>query len=124
MLLMKTEFIGVYCIDAPEPCHLIEMRVSNYVGELDFSKFTQERGGDGSRWQVAYDERILDPTGTHDVMGRYPFRPKIDGGARIAFFFHYLDFNKPFITPAGRIKIPDADVFPKRLAFMQYEPPG
>jgi hypothetical protein len=121
---MKVEIIGVYAVDAREPCHLVELRISDHIGEVDIGRFTQEwPGKDRSSWQVPWDERVLNEEGTKDAMGRFPRNVPVDGSARVAFFFHYLNFDRPLITPAGKIRIPDAGALPKRLRFMEYKSP-
>ncbi len=114
---MKVKIIGVYAVEAPEPCHLVELQISDYIGHLDLAKFTQERGYDESSWQVPWDERVLNAEGTRDLPGRFPQKIEVNGEVRLAFFFHYLDFKKPLLTPAGRLVVPDAKILPKRLAF-------
>ncbi len=122
---MNVEIIGVYVVDASEPCHLVELWITDHAGELVFGQFTQEcPGEDRSNWQVPWDERVLNNEGTGDVMGRFPPHVIVDGKIRVAFFFHYLNFELPLITPAGTIHIPDAQVLPQRLSFIQYDQPG
>ena len=122
---MNVQIIGVYAIDASEPCHLVELQITNHFGELEFGQFTQEwLGKERSSWQVPWDERIINDEGTQDAMGRFPQNVKVHGQIRVVFFFHYLNLDRPLITPAGRIRIPDAKVLPARLKFMQYDPPG
>ena len=85
------KIIGVHPIEAAEPCHLIEIELMEAPGsEFDFGDFTQEAPGEPrSNWQVAYDERSLD-----------------DSLLRWAFFFHYLDFQRPLKTPFGDMTPP------------------
>ena len=55
-------------------------------------------------WQVPWDERQL-------------------GDDRWAFFFHYLDLDKPFRTPFGDIWFPSPTPLPEHLADIKYESP-
>jgi len=97
---------GVHRIDAPEPCHLIDVELDE-AGDFDWGEVTQENPTQPrSNWQVAYDERPLD-----------------DQQRRWAFFFHYLDFSKPLLTPHGEVQIPAATPRPEHLANVDYEPP-
>ena len=52
--------IGLYPVDAPEPCHLIEVLLGSENHDFDWSKVTQEFEYQPSdNWQVAYNERII-----------------------------------------------------------------
>ena len=44
-----------------------------------------------------------------------------DGQIRYAFFFHYLDFMKPLITPAGSLSLPKPTSKPAQLKDIEYE---
>ena len=93
--------VGVYpVLEAATPCHLIELRVSGFVGEFDFVQFTQEKEGvDRQAWQVAYDEYLLNEDGSPgDLLPPEPLR--ISSAVRIAFFFHYLDLE-PYELATG-----------------------
>jgi len=47
--LMRVEILGVHpVIEADEPCHLVEIQVSDLEGEFDIGKFHQPRK-DGNR---------------------------------------------------------------------------
>jgi hypothetical protein len=59
-----------------------------------------------SDWQVAYDEQGLEV-----------------GKGRYAFFFHYLDFAKPLLGPAGPIPLPAPTEIPEHLKGIEYEAP-
>jgi hypothetical protein len=122
---MHCEVKGVYPVDGPEPCHLVEVEISDHVGRVNVRGFTQEwPGKPPSSWQVAWDERVLNGDGTEDVAGRFPREVVANGAAlRLAFFFHYFDLSRPLLTPAGCVSLPPAVRRPERLAFMQYERP-
>jgi hypothetical protein len=107
--MQKIEILGVYPILAPVPCHLIEIVLAKPDGELDFRAFTQEIPGQPrANWQVAWDERIL---------SRTPDR------IHAVFFLHYLDFERPLLTPFGPVRIPVPSALPTYLDDIQYEPP-
>lgn len=121
---MRISFVGVYPVDAPEPCHLIELLISDCVGVIDVRDFTQEVPGQSQDyWQAPWDERVLDATGQHDLLGRFPQQINAHGEVRIAFFFHHLDFTRPLATPAGPVSVPAPSDRPDRLKFLLYEEP-
>ena len=122
---MRVDILGIYPVDAPEPCHLIELMVRDYTGVLDVGAFTQERlGQPTSNWQVPWDERVLSPDGSRDLLGPFPAKIQSDGTPlRLAFFFHYLDLRRPLITPAGELALRAPQEMPDRLAFLTYEGP-
>jgi hypothetical protein len=98
---------GVHPIEADEPCHLIEIELIDVTGGLNFADFTQDIAGrPRENWQVAYDEEPLD-----------------DGECIWTFFFHYLDFAKPLLTPEGPMKLPPATPLPGHLRRREYWPP-
>src|SRR5690554_5558020 len=103
------EIVGVYPIDAAEPCHLIEVKLRDDNGELDWGAVTQEVKGElRENWQVAYDEQLITDE---------------DGSLSYVFYFHYLDFSKPLVTPYGSFSIPDASTLPPWLQHIEYFPP-
>jgi hypothetical protein len=121
---MKVEIIGVYPVEAPEPCHLIEAWFRNIAGELDFGDMMQELPDHPkSNWQVLWDEHILNATGSGGDLAPFPNPINSVGDIRVAFFFHYLDFSKPLLTPAGPIDLPKPQPRPDRLTFIEYESP-
>lgn len=101
--------IGVHPIVAVEPVHLVELLVEGSVDDFDIGEVTQEVSGQPkSNWQAPYDERVLEES-----------KQK----ARYAFFFHYLDFEKPLLTPAGAVPVPKATKAPAHLEDIEYESP-
>ena len=69
-------------------------------------------------WQIAYDELFLDKEGKSRVS------EEVGKAARIVFFFHYLNIDRPLITPYGKISIPIPRPFPNRLlSIVQYDVP-
>ena len=119
---MNVEVIGVYAIDAPEPCHLIECRLRGGTTDLDIGDFTQDAEGQAREdRQAPWDEHILNQDGT----AGQPFSEVdiLPADARIAFFFHYLDLARPLLTPGGPRPLPIPAPLPTRLAFIRYEAP-
>ena len=102
--------VGVHPVEAAdEPCHLVELLVEGADDELDFREVTQEvKGQLRDNWQAPYDEQTLEVGG-----GKY----------RYAFFFHYLDLEKPLETPLGPVKLPAPTNIPKHLKNIEYEAP-
>ncbi len=99
--------LGVHYVDAPEPCYLVEVQLDPPETDYNWDEVTQELPGEPQdNWQVPLDERPLDNTGT-----------------RWAFFFHYLDFNKPLLTPNGQIALPALSPMPEHLSNIEYEGP-
>jgi hypothetical protein len=101
--------IGVHAVEADEPVHLIELLVEGAVDCFDIGEVTQETPGQPkSNWQAPYDDRILEES---------------KQSLRIAFFFHYLDFERPLLTPAGPLSVPPATKAPVHLIDITYESP-
>jgi hypothetical protein len=82
------KIIGVHPVEADEPVYLLELLVEGDVEDFDIGEVTQEvTGQPKANWQAPYDERLLDD---------------VEGKARYAFFFHYLDLDKPLLTRLAR----------------------
>ena len=92
-----------------------------------WGEFTQEiPDAPTSRWQVAYDEEILNAEGDAIVADGFFDRDKVDlweGDIRIAFFFHFLDLARPLQTPFGDVALSPETPLPSRLLIMKYEQP-
>ena len=99
------EVIGVYPIEADEPVHLVELFIKNSQSTVDVGLITQEVPDEPrSNWQVPYDEKILDATGTKILADPFLEANKPGlwmGDVRLAFFFHDLDVSKRLNTPLG-----------------------
>ena len=106
----QVQVIGVHPVrTAPEPCHLVEMAFRDYTCDWEWVDVTQEqKGRHKNNWQVAYDGRLLEQT---------------EDASRVAFFFHYLDFAKPLLTPVGSAELPEPTDVPPHLAHIKYEEP-
>jgi len=99
--------VGIHEVDAPEPCYLIEARLSPPEKDLDWGLVTQEVPGQPrGNWQVPYDERPLDQM-----------------GERWAFFFHYLDPDRALLTTDGAVVLPPPSPLPEHLKEIEYEEP-
>jgi len=121
------EIIGVYPVVAEEPIHIIEILVKNSKGIFDLSEFTQDIHAQSKEsWQVPWDEKLLDIDGRKVVADDLLLSKKHQlwiGDIRIIFFFHYLDFSKPLMTPFGFVNIPEEKPRPERLSQINYESP-
>jgi hypothetical protein len=123
----KIEVIGVYPIEASEAVHLVELWIRGARGIIDLGKITQATPGQPrENWQVPYDERILNASGDAVVAEGFEVSEKPElwqGDVRIVFFFHYLDFAKPLITPFGNVPVVMESELPQRLSMIEYEEP-
>lgn len=121
------DVVGVYRIESHETVHLVEILVNNSKGVFDLSEFTQEISDQQKEnWQVPWDEKILDIQGEKILADYFSVKEKPElwmGNVRIAFFFHYLDFSKPLITPFGLVTLSNESLIPNRLAEIEYESP-
>lgn len=103
--MAQAKVIGVHPIPAEEPVHLIELKIEGDPDDFDLDQVTQEVPGiPKSDWQVPYDERKT-------------------GENRIAFFFHFLDFEKPLLSPVGPLLLPLETPVPNHLQEIEYEQP-
>jgi hypothetical protein len=123
----KIEPIGVYPVEAKEPVHLLEVWVRNADGVFDMGGVTQEVPEQPrSNWQAPYSEHVLSAAGDEALTEEFGAADKPDlwkGDMRLAFFFHYLDLERPLLTPFGPVQLPPASELPDRLSMIRYEPP-
>jgi len=105
----QVRILGLHRVTADEPVHLIEIQVTGDVEAFNFDKVTQELANEPqSNWQVPYDERLL---------------AKDHSSARFAFFFHYLQADRPLLTPFGPAVVPTETTRPEHLRGVEYEQP-
>ena len=120
---MRIEVIGVYPVEAPEPCHLIELVISDPADGFDLAGITQESPGTTrDNLQVPYDERYLSDTGETVLDQQEPGRGPTVDAARVVFFFHYLELSRPLLSPLGPLELPPPSARPARLDFTTYLP--
>ena len=101
------KIIGVYEVANEVECYLIEVDLGNSSESFDWSGVTQKSETQPrSNWQVAYDEQRV-----------------VIGENKWVFFFHYLDFKKPLLTPQYKLNLPLPTVLPNRLKHIKYEAP-
>ena len=119
---MDVKVIGVYPVEAPEPVHLVELRFTNCACPVDVVEITQENPEQPkSNWQVPWDEKNVGRDG-NIALDSFDASPNA-GEVRLVFFFHYLDLDKPLLTPAGPVRLPVPTEKPNRFRFMVYECP-
>jgi hypothetical protein len=120
---VDAEILGVHPVPDGPSCWLIELSVRGFHGPFDPGEITQDAWGKVRwQWQVAYDERVLDPAGK-TTLPKPPFGPiGVAGELRLAFYFHELDLARPLRTPVGGLALPATTPIPARLSFMRYTP--
>jgi hypothetical protein len=118
------EVVGIYPVESEQPVHLVELIVHNCNGSIDMLGITQEAPRQPrDDWQVPYEERILDESGSTILAVPSGGSPEIwEGDVRLAFFFHYLDLSQPLQTPFGALSLPKLTPMPERLMTMPYIP--
>ena len=99
--------------------HLIEMWMPPLPEHLDGKQITQEDPGlNRNWWQVAYEVIFLDTSGINEV------EEVVGDRLRLAFFFHFLKWERPLITPHGDVDLPRESAMPDRLKrLVTYWPP-
>ncbi len=126
-VMPKIEPIGVYPVEAREPVHLVEVWVRAAERVFDIGGITQDLPDQPkSNWQVPYSEYVLNGAGDETLTEEFGAADKPElwkGDMRMAFFFHYLDFERPLLTPFGPVQLPRATELPERLSIIRYEPP-
>ena len=112
------ELIGVYQIEASPNVHLIELIINVPPNKVDVFSFTQRDDIlPRDSWQVPYDEFYLNKEGTK-VIGRFGDQDKLseETGTRIAFFMHYINFNKALLSQFGETLLLRPTHMPERLS--------
>jgi hypothetical protein len=105
----QARIIGVHPIEGDEPVHLIELLVERNAEDFDIGEVTQEAAGQPkTNGQAPYDDRLVEES---------------DGKARYVFFFHYLDLQKPLLTPSGPLRLPKPTMASAHLQDIEYESP-
>ena len=120
------KIVGVYPIESREPVYLIEILIEDSKGKFDLTQITQEIPDQPKEnWQVPYMEHILSQDGTEVIANDIEAMTKSElweGRLRLIFFFHYLNCQKPLITPWGEIALPVITAKPERIT-VEYEDP-
>jgi len=120
---MTIELLGVYLVQ--KDVHLIEVMIKGAPDEVVHMRdFTQPRRGvRESGWQVAYDQYLLNRSGTDGFSIHEPQGIPIEMDLRMTFYMHYLDLRLPISTPNGKLPLPTETPIPERLKFLKYAPP-
>ncbi len=92
--------------------YLVEMLIRKPLTEVSIGEITQESDLPLGYRQAPYDEVFLNEQGTEVISEK-----GITSPFRLAFFFHYLDFEKPMKTPFGDVVLPSCpdNGIPSRL---------
>ena len=105
----EVEILGVYPADAPQSCHMIEVKLRGFDDPPDFGEFTQQDPAQPPpNWQVAWDEEMIGETGKE---------------SHWIFYLHYVQFNRPLWTPVGPMELPSPTSVPAHLEDFKYLPP-
>lgn len=126
--MATAEIHGVYPIDAPQPCYIVELTIHDCRCELKFSQvlFDADVPPHGIRTQVPFEEQFLSADGG-TILGncRYGWNnPGVwQGECRLAFLMHYLVVGQPLRTPFGDVLIPEFTDKPDRLNDIVYVSP-
>ena len=103
----EIEVVGCYPVDdASEPCHLLELVVKDSPSFETVGGITQEDPTQPAR-ELAGRLRRAAPHAqgrrrAARCPGRFPLTRSV-GDFRLAFFMHYLDLDRPLITPLGDV---------------------
>lgn len=89
---------------------LFELETLELAGDFIETDVTQQNPDlPLKKWQIAYDPRFLDPTGTQGQ------DPQVGRPARVIFFFHYLRITQPVLVDGKELRLPNPSPFPDRL---------
>ena len=115
------EIVGIHpVLGAPEPCHLIELRLEgNAPFDLDSLVQPDPKRAE-SDWQTLYDERVL-VNGTWACASGSEVT--VENELRIAFFLHHLSLSIPLHSSWGTLALPPQSPTPEHLREIEYEPP-
>jgi hypothetical protein len=114
--------IGVYPVEADEPCYLVEVLVRDPDAKFKLDDLTQAADADRAYWQAPYDERFFDALSGEPLAVRTFDTPDREE-YRLAFFFHYLDLAKPLESSFGPLPLPQQSSRPEYLGLMTWRPP-
>lgn len=113
------EVIGVHPVEAPEPCHFLELEVDRIDGRSLVESLAQEAPGQpNENWQVPWLEHYFASNGV-EKLSDIP----TGGSNRLVFFMHCLDVERPLESCVGHLSLSEITPRPPRLAFLAYEAP-
>ena len=122
----EIDLIGVYKVDGQKDVYLIELGIKANHEKVDIGEFTQQQDGtDRMDWQTPWDEKFLNEDGTK-ITGDWMDSPTDTSDfTRLAFFLHFMDFQKPLLTQYGEMDLSNPEQMPKRLSsIIKYENPN
>ena len=125
-LNVNPKLIGVYQLNGFPDVSLIEIKIDVPVNIVDISSFMQPNESlPKEDWQVAYDEHFLNEDGTKVIGTMLNQGILTEQNTRVAFFMHYVNFNKPLISQYGEIKLSLPTTMPERLeCIIHFDPVG
>jgi hypothetical protein len=120
----SVEVVGVYGVPGEPVVHLVEVVVDRRPSEVDVGAFTQEEPGSPREdWQVPWMEHYLNADGTRLAAEVFEVPDDDVGPTRLAFFLHFLAFDRSLITPFGEVELPAPRSMPGRLVGkVEFEP--
>jgi hypothetical protein len=126
--MTRIELHGIYNVDAPYLCHLVEISIfgcTKECEELHGIVYPVTVGGRKTE-QSPFCEHYLSLV-NGEILGNFTYawdHPEIWlSDLRVAFLMHFLEPGRKIDTPCGTLTIPPASVMPKRLATIQYLSP-
>jgi hypothetical protein len=117
--MSQIELIGVYEVDGQKDVCLIELGIKTNHKNVDIGAFTQAQDGiDRMSWQTPWDEKFLSEDGTR-ITGDWMDSPTDTSDfTRLAFFLHFMDFQKPLLTQYGEMDLSNPEKIPNRLSLI------
>ena len=118
------ELIGVYEVAGEPDVFLVELVVDRRPSEVDVGAFGQEEPGrPREEWQVPWMEHYLNREGTELIAEVFDLPADDVAPTRLAFFLHFVAFERPLITPFGEVELPESGPMPGRLVGkIEFEP--
>lgn len=119
---------GVYEVEAPAPCHIVDMTIEGATPEVERLKgILYHVVVDHQRTQQAPFGEFYLSERDGDILGDYRYgwdHPEIwHHNVRVAFLMHFLEPGRHITTPYGKVIVPEVRVRPKRLASIAYTSP-
>ena len=116
--------VGIYAVDAHEPCHLVELAVESQKDSYSLSDIRFPTLVNYVRSvQAPYDEHYLSEDGLF-ILGNHTYtwdNPEFwQVPHRVTFFMFFLEPGKKLHTPWGLQEIPPSKVLPARLKSIKF----
>lgn len=119
------EIIGAYYVDGHPDLSLLELIVHKPFNQINIIEFTQEiERQHFDNWQVPFNEKYLDLQGENIIGDDLVTPTELSRSCRLTFFIYFMDYDKPMITPFGKINLPAKTVAPERITrIVRFEEP-